>query len=85
MVGSPGVTLYVPTAAVPEASPTQATEVLIMDALDVVLAVEQGSDEYDEDQILAGIAEHRDTLRNLQGSWGRLIQRLEDQGLIPPE
>lgn len=85
MVGSPSITLYVPTAVVPEASPTQATEVLIMDALDVVLAVEQGSDEYDEDQILAGIAEHRATLRQLQGSWGRLIQRLEDQELIPPE
>jgi hypothetical protein len=56
-----------------------------MDALDVVLAVEQGSDEYDEDQILAGIAEHRATLRQLQGSWGRLLRDLEERGLIPPE
>lgn len=58
---------------------------LIMDALEVILAVEQGTDEYDEDQILEGIAEHRATLRKLQGSWGRLLRDLEERGMIPPE
>lgn len=53
-----------------------------MDALDVVLAVEQGSDDYSEDEILQGIAEHRESLRKLQGSWGRLIARLEQEGAI---
>lgn len=53
-----------------------------MDALDVVLAVEQGSDEYSEQEIVDGIAEHRDSLRLLQGSWGRLIADLENRGVI---
>lgn len=53
-----------------------------MDALEVVLAVEQGSDEYSEEEIIAGIAEHKEDLRNLQGSWGRLIRDLEESGAI---
>lgn len=52
-----------------------------MNALDVVLAVEQGSDHTPE-EILAGISEHKDTLKLLQGSWGRLIASLENQGRI---
>lgn len=53
-----------------------------MDTLDVILAVEQGGEEYTEDEILAGIAEHKDSLRVLQGSWGRLIASLEERELI---
>lgn len=53
-----------------------------MDALDVMLAVEQGSDQYSEEELLSGISEHKDTLRTLQGSWGRLIANLEEQELI---
>lgn len=53
-----------------------------MDALDVVLAVEQGDSGHTPEEILAGIAEHRESLRKLQGSWGRLIARLEQEGAI---
>lgn len=57
-----------------------------MEILDVVLAVEQtcecGSHAYTEEELLEGISEHRDTLRNLQGSWGRFIAHLEDMGVI---
>lgn len=54
-----------------------------MDALDVVLAIEQGDDSpYSEDEIVEGLSEHRDTLRRLQGSWGRLITQLEEAGVI---
>ncbi len=53
-----------------------------MDALDVVLAVEQGDSPYSEEEIIEGLSEHRDTLRGLQGSWGRLIDRLEESGTI---
>jgi hypothetical protein len=54
-----------------------------VDALDVVLAVEQDDDgRWTDEEILEGIREHKDTLRNLQGSWGRLIARLEEEGEI---
>lgn len=53
-----------------------------MEALDVVLAVEQGTDEYTEEEILEGIREHKDSLRKLQGSWGRFIAALEWQEVI---
>lgn len=53
-----------------------------MDALDVVLAVEQEDSGYSAEEILAGIAEHKETLRNLQGSWGRMIESLEQRGMI---
>ena len=53
-----------------------------MEILDVVLAVEQRDSEYSEEEILEGISEHRDTLRKLQGSWGRLIAQLEEEEVI---
>lgn len=53
-----------------------------MDVLDVILAVEQRSDQHSKEELLSGISEHKDTLRALQGSWGRLIANLEEQGLI---
>lgn len=53
-----------------------------MDALDVVLAIEQGESEYSEEEIIEGLSEHRDSLRRLQGSWGRFIEQLEQSGRI---
>lgn len=53
-----------------------------MDILELVLAVEQGADEYTEEEILEAIRDHKETLRNLQGSWGRLICDLEEQGEV---
>jgi hypothetical protein len=53
-----------------------------MEALDLVLAVEQGSQEYTREEIIEGIAEHKEELRQLQGSWGRLIAALEENGEI---
>lgn len=53
-----------------------------MDALDIVLAVEQGESNFSEEEIIEGLSEHRDTLRTLQGSWGRFIEQLEDRGVI---
>lgn len=53
-----------------------------MDALDVVLAVEQEDSEFTAEEILAGLAEHKESLRNLQGSWGRMIEALESEGAI---
>lgn len=57
---------------------------MAMDALDVVLAIEQGYDPdvYTEDDIVDGLRQHKDTLRHLQGSWGRLIHQLEQDGVI---
>ena len=52
-----------------------------MNVLDVILAVEQGEVE-DEDALIDGLSEHRESLRQLQGSWGRFIQQLEDGGVI---
>lgn len=54
-----------------------------MDVIDVIMEVEgEVEGMHDEDELLAGIAEHRETLRHLQGFWGRLIADLESQGRI---
>ena len=53
-----------------------------MDLLDVVLAVEQGESDFSEEKIIEGLSEHRDSLRTLQGSWGRFIDQLEEHGVI---
>lgn len=53
-----------------------------MDLLTVVLAVEQSDTDLPADELLDGIREHKDSLRNLQGWWGRFIKHLEDLGEI---
>lgn len=55
---------------------------MIMELLDVVLAVEQGTEDHTEEEIIEAIGEHRETLRRLQGSWGRLVASLEERELI---
>jgi hypothetical protein len=55
----------------------------MMDALDVILAVEgQDLGNWTEDDLIEGLSAHRDSLRRLQGSWGRYIERLEEEGVI---
>jgi hypothetical protein len=51
--------------------------------LEVIRCVEEGFDpnEYSEYEVLEGVLEHRDILRQLQGSWGRLVARLEQEGI----
>lgn len=54
-----------------------------MDALDVVLAVEgQDLGDWTEEDLIQALSEHRESLRRLQGSWGRYIAQLEEAGVI---
>lgn len=53
-----------------------------MDLLDVIMAVEGDPTDYTQEELLKGISEHKETLRGLQGFWGRLISDLEERELI---
>lgn len=53
-----------------------------MDAVDVVMIVEGDflPDGVTPEDLMEGIRQHADTLRRLQGSWGRFIESLEEAG-----
>jgi hypothetical protein len=51
--------------------------------LDVIMIVESGDEDHPQiGRLIPSIAHHRNHLRLLQGSWGRLIADLEDRGII---
>lgn len=54
-----------------------------MDPVDLVMALEgDNPNDYTEGELLEAIAEHKETLRHLQGSYGRMVASLEEQGMI---
>ncbi len=57
-----------------------------MDVLTLVTYLEsdpeETADEYTREEILEAISEHKETLRQLQGSYGRMINALEERGDI---
>lgn len=53
-----------------------------MDLLDLIMEVEENGLDFSNQEQLAAVGHHRDTLRQLQGYWGRLVAQLEDEGYI---
>lgn len=59
-----------------------------MDLLRLVEYLESDADDesmvnlYTTEEVLEAIADHKETLRNLQGSYGRMIAALEERGDI---
>jgi hypothetical protein len=51
-----------------------------IDLVTGIILVETG--EISEDNLISFVSEHKETLLQLQGSWVRLVQALEDGGLI---
>lgn len=49
--------------------------------VDIVMQVE-GGDIPDPEALLEAVSVHRESLRRLQGSWGRFIADLEERGAI---
>lgn len=55
----------------------------MIDPLELVLIIEQRDPgDHSEEEIIESLSEHRETLRRLQGSWGRFIHDLEESGRI---
>lgn len=53
-----------------------------MDLVDIIMTVEGEGLDIENYDLMDAIAESRGTLRQLQGSWGRLIAHLEAEELI---
>jgi len=53
-----------------------------VDLLTLVIAIEQNEDTFTAQELLEGIQQHKEELRELQGFWYRLIRELEDLGEI---
>jgi hypothetical protein len=51
-----------------------------MELVTGIILAESG--ELSDEDLISFVAEHRDTLVNLQGSWGRCVASMEEQGLI---
>ena len=51
-----------------------------MDLVTGIILAESG--EMSDEELIEFVSEHRATLVNLQGSWGRCVASMEEQGLI---